>query len=61
MRQGSKVLSISMPMSVITFFENWAKQELEDEDDSNWVALSKKRNELMIDCLNKVIEGDDED
>ena len=61
MKQGSKVLSINMPNDLISFFENWAKEELEDHgEELNWVVLSKKRNELMIYCLNKVIEGEDE-
>lgn len=60
MRQGSKVLSINMPNDLINFFENWAKEELEDDSEVNWVVISKRRNELMIDCLNKVVEGEDE-
>lgn len=61
MRQGSKVLSLTFPNDIIEFFENWAKEELEDHgEELNWVVLSKRRNELMIYCLNKVIEGEDE-
>ena len=61
MRQGSKVLSLTFPNDIIDFFENWAKEELEDYgEELNWVVLSKRRNELMIYCLNKVIEGEDE-
>ena len=61
MRQGSKVLSLTFPNDIIEFFENWAKEELEDHgEELNWVVISKRRNELMIDCLNKVIEGEDE-
>ena len=53
MRQGSKVLSLTFPNDIIDFFENWAKEELEDYgEELNWVVLSKRRNELMIYCLN---------
>ncbi len=61
MKEGKKVLSINMPVSLIDFFEDWAKQELEDDNEGiDWVSLSKRRNELMINCLSEVIEGDNE-